>query len=70
MPMRQVVGEVPHGGSPWPPIASYAFLSDCEVGALVAPNGNVESLCLSRFDGPSIFGCILDRDGTRASTAL
>jgi GH15 family glucan-1,4-alpha-glucosidase len=62
MPMRHVVGEVPQGGSPWPPIASYAFLSDCEVGALVAPTGNVEWLCLPRFDAPSIFGSILDRD--------
>jgi alpha,alpha-trehalase len=46
MPMRHVVGEVPLGGSPWPPIASYAFLSDCEVGVLVAPTGNVEWMCL------------------------
>ena len=28
--MRQVVGDVPLGGSPFPPIADYAFLSDCE----------------------------------------
>jgi GH15 family glucan-1,4-alpha-glucosidase len=60
--MRHVVGEVPQGGSPWPPIAAYAFLSDCEVAALVAPSGNVEWLCLPRFDAPSIFGSILDRD--------
>ena len=26
-------------GSPFPPIAEYAFLSDCEVCALVAPSG-------------------------------
>jgi hypothetical protein len=30
------------GGSPFPPIADYGFLSDCEVSALVAPSGNVE----------------------------
>src|ERR687884_635608 len=60
--MRQVVGDVPLAGSPFPPIADYAFLSDCEVCALVAPSGNVEWMCLPRFDGPSIFGGALDRD--------
>ena len=30
----------------FPPIADYAFLSDCEVSTLVAPDGSVEWLCL------------------------
>jgi GH15 family glucan-1,4-alpha-glucosidase len=48
--------------SPYPPIADYGFLSDCEVTALVAPSGNVEWMCLPRLDSPSVFGAILDRD--------
>src|SRR5438445_7210375 len=47
--------------SPFPPIADYGFLSDCEVTALIAPSGNVEWLCLPRMDSPSVFGAILDR---------
>ena len=49
------------GGSPFPPIADYGFLSDCEVCALVAPSGNVEWMCLPRMDAPSIFAAMLDR---------
>jgi GH15 family glucan-1,4-alpha-glucosidase len=49
------------GGSPFPPIADYAFLSDCEASALVASSGNVEWMCLPRMDGPSVFGAVLDR---------
>jgi len=50
-----------HRPTPFPRIADYAFLSDCEVTALVAPSGAIEWMCLPKLDSPSVFGAILDR---------
>jgi GH15 family glucan-1,4-alpha-glucosidase len=48
--------------SPFTPIAEYAFVSDCHTGALIAPDGGVDWLCVPRFDAPSVFASLLDRE--------
>lgn len=48
---------------PFPNIADYAFLSDCENNCLIAPSGAVEWLCIPRPDSPSVFTALLDRSG-------
>ena len=64
-PLHSAIPAEAPARSPFPPIADYGFLSDCEVTALVAPSGNVEWMCLPQFDSASVFGATLDRDAGR-----
>ncbi|MCV7194782.1 glycoside hydrolase family 15 protein [Mycolicibacterium brumae] len=51
----------PPARNPFPPIADYGFLSDCETTALISSAGSVEWMCVPRPDSPSVFAAILDR---------
>jgi GH15 family glucan-1,4-alpha-glucosidase len=47
-------------GTPYPPIADYALLSDCHSVALVSRHGSVDWCCMPRVDSPALFGRLLD----------
>ncbi len=46
----------------YPAIEDYAFLSDSQTSAMVGPDGSIEWMCAPRFDSPSIFARMLDRE--------
>ena len=45
-----------------PKIQDYGVIGDCRAAALISKYGSIEWLCWPRFDSPSIFAAILDRE--------
>src|SRR3954467_15312231 len=55
--------------SPFPPIADFAFLSNCHTRALVAPDGAIGWPCVPSFDSPTVLPTLPLRGAERLRAA-
>jgi GH15 family glucan-1,4-alpha-glucosidase len=45
-----------------PPISEHGLIGDLQTSALVSTDGTINWFCSPRFDAPSIFASLLDRE--------
>jgi hypothetical protein len=60
------IAELPPTRWPGPPtaylpIAEHGIIGDLHTAAMVGSDGTIDWFCPDRFDGPSVFGALLDR---------
>ena len=46
----------------YPPIAEHGLIGDLQTAALVTTGGSIDWFCCPRFDSPSVFAALLDRN--------